>query len=154
TTEQALTTRHPVVMGAPDYMAPEQELGKPATDRADIYSFGVTMFEMLTGHLPELSERVLRDLNHSGTIRGPLEPISPLIAELICRCLLFDPVARPTAQDCVRVLRELSAGLTSLSTRQRRRIFVSSPSDVIAAREVAVQIIEKLAQEYARLFAL
>ena len=39
-------------------------------------------------------------------------------------------------------------------SRQRLRIFVSSPGDVTAAREVAAQIIEKLAQEYARFFSI
>ena len=35
-------------------------------------------------------------------------------------------------------------------TRQRLRIFVSSPGDVMAAREVTAQVAEKLAHEYAR----
>jgi tetratricopeptide (TPR) repeat protein len=39
-------------------------------------------------------------------------------------------------------------------TRQRLRVFVSSPGDVMAAREVAAQVIEKLAHEYARFFAV
>src|ERR1700722_13103765 len=38
--------------------------------------------------------------------------------------------------------------------RQRLRIFVSSPGDVLAAREVAAQVIEKIAQDYARHFAI
>jgi len=38
--------------------------------------------------------------------------------------------------------------------RQRLRIFVSSPGDVLAAREVTAQIIEKLAQEYLRFFEI
>ncbi len=39
-------------------------------------------------------------------------------------------------------------------TRQPLRIFVSSPGDALRAREVAAQIIEKLAHEYARFFAI
>jgi WD40 repeat protein/TPR repeat protein len=39
-------------------------------------------------------------------------------------------------------------------TRQRFRVFVSSPGDVTAAREIAAQIIEKVAHEYARFFAI
>jgi len=39
-------------------------------------------------------------------------------------------------------------------SRQRLRIFVSSPGDVMSAREVAAQIIEKLAHEYARFFTI
>lgn len=38
--------------------------------------------------------------------------------------------------------------------RERIRVFVSSPGDVVAAREVAAQIIEKLAQEFARFLVI
>jgi WD40 repeat protein len=47
----------------------------------------------------------------------------------------------------------IAAGALGMS-RQRLRIFVSSPGDVTAAREIAAQIIEKLAHEFARFFAI
>src|SRR5579864_1360228 len=45
-------------------------------------------------------------------------------------------------------------GANSSMTRQRLRIFVSSPGDVMSAREVAAQIVEKIAHEYAHFFAI
>jgi serine/threonine protein kinase len=45
-------TQTGVVIGTPDYMAPEQLRGEPVGQRADIYSLGVLLYEMLCGDLP------------------------------------------------------------------------------------------------------
>src|SRR5262249_45005117 len=48
------------VVGSPAYMAPEQvEGGRPLTAAADIYAFGVVLFEMVTGRLPFVGETPL-----------------------------------------------------------------------------------------------
>ena len=45
-------TRSGVVVGSPSYMAPERMLHGEYDDRADVYSLGVVLYQMLTGHLP------------------------------------------------------------------------------------------------------
>jgi serine/threonine protein kinase len=50
-------TQAGMILGTPDYTAPEQALGETTDHRADIYALGVVLFEMVTGQLPFKAER-------------------------------------------------------------------------------------------------
>jgi serine/threonine protein kinase len=50
--DNAQLTRAGMTMGTPLYMAPEQVRGEPVTSQTDIYTFGVLMYEVLTGANP------------------------------------------------------------------------------------------------------
>src|SRR5487761_1988251 len=54
----AVRTQTGMVLGSPKYMSPEQVLGKDLDQRSDIFSLGVMLYEMLTGHAPFSGDNV------------------------------------------------------------------------------------------------
>jgi serine/threonine-protein kinase len=85
-----------LVSGTPYYMSPEQTLGKNVDHRTDIYSLGVTVFELATGTVPFREGNI--PYHHVHT--PPPDPrelnpaLPPLLAQIIGRCLQKDPAAR------------------------------------------------------------
>jgi serine/threonine-protein kinase len=95
-----------VMLGTPSYMAPEQARGQNVDRRADIWAFGVVLYEMLTGRRLFAGETVSDTL--AGVLRTEpdLTPISDEMRPIIERCLRKDPHRRWQAIGDVRVLLE------------------------------------------------
>ncbi len=85
-----------LVSGTPYYMSPEQTLGKNVDHRTDIYSLGVTIFELCTGRLPFMEGNI--PYHHVHTPPPEVTTINPNVSELMAgiirRCLNKDPEAR------------------------------------------------------------
>jgi WD40 repeat protein len=104
------------VVGTWAYAAPEQVRGVVAP-RADVWSAGVTLVELLRGEHPFAGH--LRDPDVILALAAdiaeiPLPAMPPRLATLLRRCLQYDPARRPTANELVEELsvleRQLSAG--------------------------------------------
>lgn len=91
-----------MVMGSPDYMAPEQAAGAPANALSDVYALGTILFEMLTGRLPFTGRNAIDVLMKKGSGPAPavteLRPeVPPPLAEVVARCLARELEARPAS---------------------------------------------------------
>ena len=107
-----------VILGTAAYMSPEQAKGKRVDRRADIWAFGVLLWEMLTGQrlfTGESSSEVLAAVLMSEPDLDALPPATPSqVKRLIERCLRRDPSSRLRDIGDARIhLEETLAGVAS-----------------------------------------
>src|SRR5271155_4805836 len=91
-----------VSAGTPAYMAPEQLAGIEVTQRSDIYSLGLVMYEIFTGkkayEAASLGELLrLRETSSPSNISALVKDIDPLTERVIQRCLEREPAKRPAS---------------------------------------------------------
>ena len=160
-----------LVFGTVSYMSPEQARGQSADSRSDIFSFGIVLFEMLTGQLPFKAPSTPEIL--SAIINTPAPPLEPSIGEgiapdlqpLMDKCLAKDSNERyQTMKDlCVdlRMARrrlESGAGVAAagrIRSRHRSLIALVALAAAIALFAVVVGFnIEKLRGLAGDLFTL
>jgi serine/threonine protein kinase len=88
-----------LIMGTPEYMAPEQVSGKRIDERADIYSFGIILYELFTGKVPFTGDSAIA-VGFMQLKEDPLPPsqvnhgINPAIERVILKALEKDPIHR------------------------------------------------------------
>jgi serine/threonine-protein kinase len=101
----ATLTRTGTSIGTPAYMSPEQAMGTAGAaldGRADLYSLGVVMYEMLTGELPIQAESEVQMLiGQINTAPQPIRARRPELREgigaVVMQCLEKDPARRPAS---------------------------------------------------------
>ncbi|HTC88291.1 MAG TPA: protein kinase [Bryobacteraceae bacterium] len=87
-------TRAGMILGTAAYMSPEQARGKPVDKRADIWAFGVVLFEMLTGTQLFHGETVSDTLAQVLTKEPDSEQVPAKVRRLLQACLRKDPKQR------------------------------------------------------------
>ena len=115
-----------IILGTAAYMSPEQARGKPVDKRADIWAFGVVLYEMLTGRSPfagETTTDVIASVVKNEPDWSGLPATTPAhVRTLLQRCLQKDP--RPRLRDIADARWELDrveiATAPSVVTRTNR----------------------------------
>ncbi|TET55086.1 MAG: hypothetical protein E3J50_05405, partial [Dehalococcoidia bacterium] len=135
-----------MMVGTYHYMPPEQAMGGEITPRADLYSVGAMLYEMVTGRPPFTGDDTVAIIGqHINT--PPVSPnwhrpdLSPALAALIMRLLEKDPQKRPaSATEVLEVIEAIEEGKAEkLSTEESkalaenplyRRVFVGREAEL------------------------
>lgn len=107
-------TQTGMVVGTPQYLSPEQALGRAVDARSDLYSVGIMLFQLLTGRLPFDADSPLA-IAYAHVQEEPVAPssinrsLTPAIDALVARALKKNPNERfpnaaSMAEECRRVL--------------------------------------------------
>jgi serine/threonine-protein kinase len=120
-------TRTGGVVGTAEFLSPEQAVGKPATKRSDLYSFGIVLYTLVTGRPPFRGNSVA-DLLHKhcyGQFDAPIKIVPEMPYELnetVCQLLEKDPARRPA--DAIVLQRRLDAVRRRLGVRERATVAI------------------------------
>lgn len=145
-TREALLSQPGRFAGTPAYMAPEQLAGRPAGPLTDIYSLGVTLFELLTSHRPfggkTTPDLVYQMLSSPVPLPSAINgAVPPVLDAIVAKAMAREPSQRyrsaaDMATDLRRVERGTTTGTTTggtdfleaerrLRSRRRRRVLAA-----------------------------
>ena len=131
--DEAAMTRSGMISGTPQYMSPEQSLGKPLDSRSDLFSLGSLMYAMCTGYSPFRAESVvgiLRRITDSQpqAVDEINAEIPPWLSGILCRLMEKDPANRFQSTAEVASLLEECLAHIQQPTRNKLPRFVHSLS--------------------------
>jgi predicted ATPase len=117
-----------VIIGTPDYISPEQAEGEEADQRSDIYSFGVILYEMVTGRVPFEGDTALSvALKHK--TEEPLDPrefndqISEGLSAVILKCMEKERERRyQSAEELLLELKNIEEGIPITAAARKPQV--------------------------------
>jgi Tol biopolymer transport system component len=110
-------TRAGMILGTAAYMSPEQARGKPVDKRADIWAFGVVLYEMLAGKRLFEGEAISDTLAQVLTKEPDWQQVPAKVRRVLQRCLEKDPAKRLHDISGVALLLEEAPGTIAPSRR-------------------------------------
>jgi hypothetical protein len=127
-------TRSGIGMGTPDYLSPEQAQGLPGDGRADLYSLGAMLYEMVTGHVPfEADSMMAVVVKHITEPPLPPSQINPDLPAEVERVILTAMDKNPDSR--FHTAEEMVAALIRAATPSI--VPSATPSVDLAARNAA-----------------
>lgn len=120
--DQAKITRTGTVCGSPTYMSPEQCTSSKVDHRSDIYSFGIVMYETLTGEVPFQHEELVRVMGMQ--LSDPARPIDEVRPDLMFPddlVTLVNKTLSKSPNDRYQTMDELIAALEAISLEPEAR---------------------------------
>ena len=118
-----------MVIGTVSYMAPEQALGKAVDHRSDLFSFGVVLFELLTGRMPFEGTTSTEIIDHILHQEAPspssyITGVPPALDAVVARALEKSPTFR--YQSAREIYTDLKAVAAELADQPRRTSRISA----------------------------
>jgi Tol biopolymer transport system component len=127
-------TQAGIILGTAAYMAPEQARGKTVDKRADIWAFGVVLFEMLAGSPPfpgeDISHVLARVIDRDPDWTALPPTLSPALGTYLRRCLVKDP--RQRIRDIGDVRLALAGAFEATAAYATTPLAVDAPASVVA----------------------
>jgi eukaryotic-like serine/threonine-protein kinase len=122
-----------VVIGTPEYMAPEQAVGGAADERSDIYALGAVLYELLTGRLPHVGSSTIALLDakqrkplESLRDRAPQRGLPDMLDKTIQRALDSDPELRFQSAEEMRDALQEALREPEIARRRRRHVAMAA----------------------------
>ena len=129
-------TQAGVILGTAAYMAPEQARGKRVDARADIWAFGVVLYELITGQRLFKGEDLTETLASVVKEHPDLSVVPARVRRLLETCLQKDPKKRLQAIGDMRLVLE-GAATTSVGSRQSAVAWIVAGVVALAAAGLA-----------------
>ncbi|MBX2800595.1 MAG: serine/threonine protein kinase [Myxococcales bacterium] len=123
--------------GSQGYMAPERMLGEEDTAAADVFSLGITLYELLTlegfGRIPPRPNKFARKAQECAE-RLPLDGTDEWcqqVRDTVRLMMSYDPTQRPTAKELVEMMELLAEGATDMGLRKFSRQLVTEAKEAL-----------------------